>query len=321
MGSRLRGSDRFVWMCVLAFATSAANAQQPYPTRPIRIVTAQPGSGNDILARLIAQGATPSLGQQVIVDNRGSIALEIVQKSTPDGYNLLLYGSVLWLLPFMRERAGYEPLRDFAPVLWGTTTPNVLVIHPSLPVKTVQDLVALAKAKPGELNYGSGSSGSTSHLAAELFKSMAGVNLVRIGYKGSGPAMTALLTGEFHLIFPSASTAAPMVKSGKVKAIAVASLKSTALAPGLPTLSESGLPGFESSSILGVFAAAKTPNAIVERLHQEFARALREPVAKERLFNVGVEAIGGSPQQLTDAIKSEMTRYGKVIRDAGIRDM
>lgn len=319
MGSRFHGNDTVVLLVLLATASSLAKAQ-PYPTRPIRIVTAQPGSGNDILARLIAQGATPNLGQQVIVDNRGSIALEIVQKSNPDGYNLLLYGSVLWLLPFMRARAGYEPLRDFAPVVWGTTTPNVLVIHPSLPVKTVQDLIALAKAKPGELNYGSGSSGSTSHLAAELFKSMAGVNLVRIGYKGSGPAMTALLTGEFQLIFPSASTAAPVAKTGKIKLIAVASLKPTALAPGLPTLSESGLPGYESSSILGVFAAAKTPAPIVERLHQEFARVLREPVAKERLFNVGVEAIGGSPQQLADAIRSEMTRYGKVIKDAGISD-
>ena len=176
-----------------------------------------------------------------------------------------------------------DPLRDFAPVVWGTTTPNVLVVHPSLSVKTVTDLITLAKAKPGELNYGSGSSGSTSHLAAELFKSMAGVNLVRIAYKGSGPAMAALLAGEFHLIFPSASTASATVKTGKARAIAVASLKPTALAPGLPTLSESGLPGYESSSILGVFAAAKTPAAIVERLHQEFARVLREPASKEQI--------------------------------------
>lgn len=307
-------------MAAVALAPYTLALAQHFPSRPIRIVTAQPGSGNDILARLISQGASPALGQQVIVDNRGSIALDIVQKSAPDGYNLLLYGSVLWLLPFMRERVSYDPLKDFAPVVWGTTTPNVLVIHPSLPVKSVQDLVALAKAKPGELNYGSGSSGSTSHLAAELFKSMAGVNLVRIGYKGSGPAMSALLSGEFHLIFPSASTAAPVVKTGKIRALAVASLKPTALAPGLPTIAESGLPGFESSSILGVFAAARTPPDVIERLHQEFARVLRQATVRERLFNVGVEAIGGSPQQLTEVIKSEMTRYGKVIRDAGIRD-
>lgn len=293
---------------------------QTYPVKPVRIVTAQVGSGNDIIARVVGQAISPSLGQQVLVDNRGAIAIEIAAKAPPDGYTLLLYGTPLWLTSFMRENVPWDVMRDFTPVTWATNAPNVLVVHPSLPVRSVKELVAFAKARPGQLNYGSGSAGSTSHLAAELFKSMAKVDMVRVPYKGSGLALNAQVAGEIHLSFPSATAAAPHIASKKLVGVAVGSAQPSPLAPGLPTISATGLPGYESSSNLGYFAPAKTPAAIVARLSQEMARALQQPDVKERLFNAGVQTIGSTPEELNAMVKSEMSRLGKLIRDAGIRE-
>ena len=305
--------------CTLLFGASTARGQT-YPNKPIRIVTSAPGNGDDLAARLIAQGVAGAWGQQVVVDNRGLIAVEIAAKAPPDGYTVLFYGSPMWLAPFMRESVPYDPVKDFSAVTWATVSPNILVVHPSLAVKSVAELVALAKAKPGELNYGTGSAGSTPHLAAALFKSMAGINIVRVPYKGSAPALTALIGGQLQFMFPSTSSVAPHLNSGRLKALAVTIAQPSALAPGLPTVAASGLPGYESASLLGAFAPAGTPAALINRLNQEMVRALMRTDAKERLFNFGVEAVGSSPEQFAAAVKSEMAKWGKVIRDAGIRD-
>jgi tripartite-type tricarboxylate transporter receptor subunit TctC len=304
----------------MALSAGAACAQS-YPVKPIRIVTAEPGGGHDLAARLIAQGITPALGQQVIVENRsGAIfAGEIVGMAPPDGYTLLAFGSSLWLLPFMKSNVPYDAVRDFAPVILATNAPILVVIHPSLPVKSVRELIALAKARPGDIDYASGASGASSHLAVELFKSMAHVDLVRIPYRGNGPALTTVIGGQVQLIFPTAGSTAPHLKSGRLRALAVASAQPTTLFPRLPTVAAAGLPGYEASSIVGVFVPARTPAAIVNRLNAEILQALDKPETKQRFFESGVETSGGSPQQLAAAVKSEMAILGKLIKDSGIR--
>jgi tripartite-type tricarboxylate transporter receptor subunit TctC len=307
-------------VCTAAALLLATHAPaQSFPLKPIRILTSAPGNSDDLAARLIAQGITGGLDQQVIVDNRGVVAVEIAARSPADGYTLLLYGSPMWLAPFMRDKLPYDPVKDFTPVTWATSSPNLLVVHPSLPVNSVRELVALATARPNELNYGSGSAGSTPHLAAELFRAMTGVKIVRIAYKGSGPALTALLSGELHFMFPSTGSANPLLKSGKLRPLAVTTLKPSTLAPGLPTVAESGLPGYESASLLAVFAPAGTPTTIVQRFNQEIVKALNNPEARERLFRAGVEAVGSTPEQFAATLKTEMARWGKLIREAGIR--
>ena len=216
---------------------------QSYPNRPVRIVTTEPGSGTDLMARIIAQELTGGLGQPVIVDNRGIIAMELVAKAAPDGYTLLLYTSPLWLTPIFRDRVPWDPVKDFSTITAATATPNVLVVHPSLPVVSVKELIALGKARPGELNYGSGSTGASAHIAAELFKAMAGVDIVRVAFKGTGAALNSLIGGQIQLMFPAAGSATPHVKSGRLKALAVTSSAPSALAPGLPTMAAAGVPG------------------------------------------------------------------------------
>ncbi len=308
-------------LCASLMLGAGAAGAQSYPLKPVRIVTAEPGGGHDLAARMIAQGLTAGLGQQVIVENRsGAIfAGDVVAKAPPDGYTLLAFGSSLWLLPFMRSSVPYDAVRDFTPIILATDAPVLVVIHPSLPVKSVKDLIVLAKARPGDIDYASGASGASSHLAVELFKSMAGVNLVRIPYRGNGPALTAVISGHVQLIFPTAGSATPHLKSNRLRALAVASAKPTSLMPGLPTVAAAGLPGYESSSIVGVFAPAKTPAAIISRLNAEIQQALNKPETKQRFFDSGVETPGGMPEQLAAAVKSEMTVLGKLIKDAGIR--
>ena len=298
---------------------AGAACAQDYPNKPIRIVTSEAGGGNDIQARMIAQGLSSALGEQVVVENRpsGVIPGEIVSKATPNGYTLLLYNNTLWYGSLL-QTTPYDVLRDLAPITAVARGANVLVVNPTTSVKSVADLVAMAKAKPGELNYGSSGAGATNHLAAELFKSMAGVNVVRINYKGAGPALTALLAGEIQLMFPTAGAATPHLKSGRVRALAVTSLEPTALFPGVPTVAAS-LPGYESVTIYGIFVPAKTPRAIINRLNDEIVRFLNRADVKEKFFNAGMETAGGPPEQLFAAVKSELTRMGKVIKDAGIR--
>ena len=291
---------------------------QSFPNKPIRIVTSAPGGGADLVARVIAQGISGPLGQQVVVDNRtgGAILGDIVSKAPPDGYTLLLTGS-FWILPLI-QKVSFDPVRDFAPITLASTEPNVLVVHPTVAAKSVKELIASAKARPGELNYSSGPSGGTAHLAGELFKAMAGINIVRIPYKGGGPALNGLLSGEVQLTFSSASSVALYAKSGRLKALAVGSAEPSVLAPGLPTVAASGLPGYESVSINGIFVPAGTPAPIVKRLNHEIVRVLNQADVKERLLNSGTEAIGSSPGQFATAVKSDLARMSKVLREAGI---
>ena len=293
---------------------------QTYPSKPVRIVTAGVGGGNDVISRVMASGLSGPLGQQVLVDNRPTRVLpDVVAKSPPDGYTLMLFSGGLWLLPFMAN-VNYDPVKDFAPITLVARSPLVVVVHPSLPVKSIKELIALAKARPGQLNFSTGGSGSSSHLAPELFKHMTGVNMVRIPYKSGSAELNDLLGGQVQLSFGTAGTVAPHVKSGRLRALAVTSPRPSALFPGFPTVAASGLSGYEFGSIYGMFTPAKTPEAVIRRVHQESARFLNTTDAKEKLLSTGVEAVGSSPEEFAAVIKSEMARMGKVIKDAGIRD-
>ncbi len=308
--------------CVgLAVLGADVASGQNYPNKPIRIVTAEFGGGGDVVARIIGQGLTASLGQQVIVDNRGGNAVipaEITAKAPSDGYTLLVAGNTHWIFPLL-QTVPYDPIRDYSPITLTTSSPAVLAVAPAVPANSVKELIALAKARPGILNYASGVDGSTTHLAPELFKAMAGINVVRITYKGATSAMIALSAGEVQMMIFPTSTGTPYIKSGRVRALAVASAQPSALAPGLPTVAASGLPGYEAGTLHAVFAPAKTPKAIINLLNQEIVRFINTPNAKEKLFNAGLEIVGSSPEQSAVIIKSEMNRLGKVIKDAGIR--
>ena len=295
-----------------------ANAQA-YPTKPVRIVVTGVGSGGDFAARLIAQGVTATLGQALIVDNRGSgnLPAEIVAKAAPDGYTLCLSAAPLWITPFLRKTA-YDPLRDFAPVTLAISSPNILVVHPALPVKSVRDLIALIRAKPGALNYATSGIGASSFLAAELFKSMLRADMVRVNYKSGGLALTEIISGQVQLMFANAGSVATHLQSGRLKALAVTSAKPSALMPGLPTIAAGGLPGYELVSVQGIFAPAGTPEAVITRLNREFIPFLRRADTREKFFAAGVEAIGGTPEELAATLKSEMARLGKVIQATGI---
>jgi len=307
----------------MLLAAGSASGQS-YPSKPIRLITAEAGGGNDFAARLIVQGLAGSLGQQMVVDNRGGaggiIAVELAARAQPDGYTLLLYANNIWLIPLLRSSVPYDPVRDFAPITWAAKSPNTVVVHPSLPVRSMEELIAYAKARPGELNYGSGGTGATTHLAVELFKSMTGVNIVRVPFKGNGPALNALIGGQVQLMFATAGAVAPHLKSGRLRALAVTSAQPSPLAPGLPTVAASGLPGYESISIYGVYAPARTPPAIVQRLNEVIVRVLGRAEVKEKFLASGVETVGSAPGDLAAIMKSEIARMGKVIRDAGLRE-
>jgi tripartite-type tricarboxylate transporter receptor subunit TctC len=288
----------------------------------VRIVTNEPGAGLDFSARLIAQGLTERLKQQVIVENRGGaggiIAGEMVARAAPDGHTLIFYSNGLWTLPLL-QKAPFDPLKDFAPVTLAVTSPSILVAHPSLPVKSVRELLALARARRGELNYASGGNGAPTHLAAELFKLMAGVELVHVPYKGSGPALNALLGGEAHLMFTVANGGLPHVKSGRLRALAVTSAQPSALLPGLPTVASAGLAGYEAATMQALFAPARTPENIIQLLNQETLRVIGSTEMRERFFNAATEVVGSTPEQLRAAVTADMEKTARVIKAAGIR--
>ena len=303
----------------LAVVSNAATAADAWPQRPLRIITSEPGGGSDFTARVVAQGLSQSLGQQVIVDNRaGTVtAAQIMTKAAPDGYTLLSYNNSLWTLPLLQPMF-YDVLRDFIPVTLATRSPNILVAHPAVLVNSVRELVAYAKAHPGTLNYASGTVGSTNHLAAELFKALAGVNIARVSYKGSGFAVNDLIGGQVQLMFATSGSIAPHVKSGRLRALAVTSAQPSALAPGLPTIAASGVPGYEAVTMYGLYAPAKTPAAIIDRLQRDAARFLQTADIREKLFGAGVETVGSPPQEFVAAIRADIARLAKVIKDAGI---
>jgi tripartite-type tricarboxylate transporter receptor subunit TctC len=307
-------NSRQLTACTAAFAffAGATQAQETYPSKVIRIVAPATGGGSDVVGRMLAPGLTAQLGQQVIIDNRGAIASEIVAKSPPDGYTLLVNGSPMWLLPVVRPGSAWDATRDFVPITIAVSSPSMLVVHPSVPVKNVRELIALARKNPGKLNYAAGTLGAAPHLAGELFKSMTGVNVVRVPYKGSGPGLLGVMTGEVEFMFPGAASAWNYVKQGKLKGLAVCSAQPSVLFPGVPTVAESGVPGYESVSPQALVAPAKTPAAIVNRLYQEVVRVLNSPEVKERLHNGGMEVVGNTPEQFAQAMKTDIARVRKL---------
>ena len=304
--------------CIGLLSAGAAHAQE-FPNKPIRIVTSAAGGGNDIIGRIVAQGISGPLGVAAIVDNRtGMVSIESTVKAPPDGYTLLFQSNITWLSPFMQQ-VNFDPVRDLSPITLAATAPSLLIVHPALPVKSVKDLIALARARPGDLNYATAGAGGALHLAAELFKAMAHVNILAVMYRGSGPAMNSLFSGEVQVMFQTASAAVPHLKSGRFRALAVTSLQPSVVVPGLPTIAASGVPGYESVTLYSFFAPAKTPAEVINRLNREIVRFIQTPATKERLLTVAVESVGSTSEQLAATIKSDMATTGKVIKDAGIR--
>jgi tripartite-type tricarboxylate transporter receptor subunit TctC len=316
----------FRTMLIAGAALLASHAfAQSYPTKPIRLIVPNaPGGGTDTIARLISEKLSPGLGQQIIPDNRGGaggrIAAELVARSPKDGYTLLL-GSAATLItgPALDSDRKYDPIRDFTGISMAGTTAYMLVIHPSLPAKTVRDLIGLAKASPDRIAYSTTGQGSPAHLGAELFQSMAHVKMVHVPFKGGAPAMLSLLQGETYVMVANFLTALPPVRSNRVRALGVTSLKRTSLAPDIPTIDESGLRGFELQQFYSLVAPAGTPNEIVQRLHQELVQKLPTEDVKQRLAHEGIEVQTSTPAELSKLYAEQFAKWSKVIREARIK--
>ncbi|HEV7820547.1 MAG TPA: tripartite tricarboxylate transporter substrate binding protein [Burkholderiales bacterium] len=308
-------------LCVPAGVAQA----QTYPAKPIRLVVPQaPGGGNDTIARMISQKLTVALKQQVAVDNRagagGLIGADMAAKAPADGYTLLL-GNVatLAIIPNVQKKVPYDPLKDFAPVSLVASAPLLVVVHPSLPVTTIKQLIALAKAKPGQLNYASNGVGSSTHLATEMFKLMTKTDLVHVPYKGLGPATTDLLSGQVQLMFSSAVAMLPHAQAGRLRAIAMTGAKRSSAIPDIPTVAEAGVPDYESGSWYGILAPAGTPPEIIELLNREVVAAVRAPDINDRLVAEAVLPVGNTPAEFSAYIQKEFTRIGNVIRSSGAK--
>jgi tripartite-type tricarboxylate transporter receptor subunit TctC len=302
-----------------ALAAGAAIAQS-YPSKAVRIVVPQlPGGGNDTIARMIGQKLTVSLKQQVVVDNRpgagGLIAAELVAKAAPDGYTLLLANvATMAIIPNVQKKVPYDPLKDFEPVSLVATAPLLVVVHPSLPVNSIKQLIALAKARPAQLNYASNGVGSSTHLATEMFVMMAGIRMVHVPYKGLSAATSDLMSGQVQVMFSSAVAMMPQVKAGRLRAIAMTGAKRSAAIPGVPTVAEAGLPDYEAGSWYGIAAPAGTPGPIVDLLSRDIAAATKSPDVIERLSFEGVIPVGNSPREFSTHIRNEFARIGKVVK-------
>jgi len=294
-------------------------AAQDFPVKPIRIIASPPGGANNFVARVAGEGLNEVAGWPFVVDNRpsgGFLQGELLMRAPPDGYTLLVAASAIILGPLM-EKAPYDVIRDFAPVCLVISAPSVLIVHSSLPVKNVKELIALAKARPGELNYSTSGTGSSNHLPAELFQYLAGVKLVRINYKGAGPALVGLMSGEAQVMFATATSATPHMASGRVRGLAVTSAKRSALV-NLPTIAESGVPGYDFAGPIGLVAPARTPPAVINRLNQEIVRALRQPHMAKRIMDSGAELVASTPAEYGATIAAEIATWGKVIRQGGL---
>jgi tripartite-type tricarboxylate transporter receptor subunit TctC len=321
-------NSRDVLVIVAGLAASllaAAALAQGYPAKPIRlIVPFAAGGGNDNIARLVGKQLSESLGQPLVIDNRpgagGVLGAELAAKAAPDGYTLFLGGVGSHAVnPNLNANLPYDPIRDFAPVALLASAPLILVVHPSVPAASFKAFVALARSKPGQLNYASNGNGTSSHLAAVMFDSMAGVDMVHVPYKGLSPALTDLLSGRVQLMFSSVVAILPHIRAEKLRGLAVTGAKRMPSMPDLPTIAESGLPGYEASSWYGVLAPAGTPREIVVKLNAEFVKALAQPEVRTSLVAEGAEPIGGTPEQFGAYIISEKERMGKLIREAKIR--
>ena len=312
-------------LSAVLFAFTATAISQSYPNRPIRfIVPYAPGGSTDTLARAIGQKLAESLGQQVVVDNRsganGNIGMEIVAHSAPDGYTIVLgYIANLGIGPSLYAKLPFDPVRDYAPITQLATSPNILVAHPSLPVKSFKELIAYAKANPKKLNYASASVASIGHLTGELLNHAAGIDMVHVPYKGSGQAVIDLIGGQVQLMFSGMSSVMPHIKAGKLRPLAVTGAQRSPAVPDIPTIAESGFPGFEATAWYGVLAPAGTPKPVITRLHDEIVRALKMPDVKERLNNVGFELVGGTPEAFAAYIKTEIRKWAQVVKASGAK--
>jgi tripartite-type tricarboxylate transporter receptor subunit TctC len=314
-----------VTLAALLLSSAAALAQSAWPEQSIRILVGFPaGTAPDVAARLIADKMTANLGKPFVVENisgaNGNIACDRVAKSAPDGYTLVMCGNGSLIFgPSLYAKLPYDPMKDFAPITRVFVAANILVVHPDVPARSLSELVALAKARPGELTYGHTGVGSSQHLAGELFKSMAHLDIRPITYRGSTAVLPDLLAGRITMGFTNIVNALPLAKEGKLRALAVSSRKRTALAPELPTMIESGFPDYEAVPWFGLMAPAGTPQAIIDRLHTEAVKALALPDVRKSFESQGLDVIGGTPAEFADVIKSEMPYWAKVIKDAGIR--
>jgi tripartite-type tricarboxylate transporter receptor subunit TctC len=315
-------------LCVIAWALCAGAAPaQTYPAKTVRIVVPfAPGGSTDVTARIVAQKLTDAWRQQVIVDNRagagGNIGAEAVAKAAPDGYTLLLATTGVMAINHRLYRTlPYDALRDFAPVTQIGSLPLILIVHPSLPVKSVRDLIALAKSKPGQLSYASSGVGGATHMTAEIFRMLSGVDIVHIPYKGSGQAMVDLISGQVTIAFDQITSSLPQVEAGKLRALAVTSAKRFASVPQLPTMAEAGVPGYEAVSWNGIAVPAATPRDVIGRIQGEIARVLQLPDIKERFFKDGIEPVGSTPEQFAAHIRAERAKWEKVVERAGIKPM
>jgi tripartite-type tricarboxylate transporter receptor subunit TctC len=315
----------FSWLFAVAVLLAVViPAQAQYPVRPVRlIVPFPPGGGTDTMARVVAPKLSEFLGQQVVAENRGgagaNIGAELAAKSAPDGYTLLLVTITNAIGASVYTKLNYDLVRDFAPITRLATTPHILVVHPSVPVKSVKEFIAFARARPGELAYSSSGSGSTAHLAGELFNSLTGVKTVHVPYKGGGPSMIALVGGEVSVCFATMPSAINYVKSGRLRGIAVTTAQRSPSTPQLPTIAETGIPGYEAGSWYGLSAPAGTPKEVIGRLHAETIKVMGLPDVKERLFNTGFEIVTSTPEQFAAFTRDEIQKWGKIVKAAGLK--
>lgn len=317
----MRCSVSLVLMCA---AVSAPAWAQTYPSRPIRVVVPFPaGGGTDIVARIVMRKVADSLGGTAVIDNRagagGTIGTELVAKAPADGYTIGIVSGSHAINPALYRRLAYDSINDFAPVSLLVSGPGLLVVHPSLPAKNVPALIALARARPGQLSYASAGNGTPPHLAAELFKSMANVQIDHVPYKGNTTAFSDLVSGQVVMSFPTIPSALPLVKAGRLRALAVTSRERSRIVPDVPTIAASGLPGYEASSWYAALAPAGTPASIVNRLHQAMAKALEQADVRETLVTQGLDPVGNTPAQFSQVLRNEMDKWAQVVRASGAR--
>ena len=310
--------------CALAGMTGFVHGAQNFPAKPIRLVAAfAPGGSVDLVARLLAQKLAEDWGQQVVVDNRpgagGNVSADIVKHAANDGYTLYICSASLVVNPSLYAKAPYDPVKDFSPISLLALVQNVLVANPKLPAGSVKELIALAKAKPGQIHYASTGSGTSGHLIMELFKSMAGVDLVHVPYKVIGQAQADLISGQVSLWFPTAPGALPHIKAGRMRLLAVAGGQRSPALPDVPTISESGVPGFDASTWYPLLAPARTPSDVVAKIHQSVVGVLGQDDVRQRLTGMGIEIVGGSPDALARHIRAEIPKWAKVIKQSGAR--
>ena len=318
MLTRVLGVFPIVFSCVNSVSA------QTYPERPIRlIVSYPPGGGTDVTARTIVGKLSEGLGRQVVIDNRpgggSTIGTDLVAKAIPDGYTLLMSDTTFGILPGLYAKLPFDALRDFQPITQLTGVPGALVVHPALPANSVKELVALAKAKPGSLNFGSGGVGTPVHMAGELLKLAANIDIVHIPYKGAGPAFTDLLGGHLQLMFPTLQSAVPHIKSGRLRLLALTSEKRSPAFPDIPIMEEAGVPGVVTVAWFGLHAPKATPKSVIARVHDEAVNVLRDPMVKQRFSTEGADAVGSSPEQFARFVADEIAKWTKVVKDGGIK--